>query len=194
MEQLAEDYQVPLEAVQEAIAYCQSSPPEIAQDFAFEDALMEASGMNEPDYRYRSKSAVVVCQEIAEIRRRGLWDMNLYLDDDSVIPLLIRLLRQAGHDVQLPADVANQGEEDPVHLTHAIKVQRVFLSHNYHDFQILHNLIRMAQGHHPGILVVRKDNDPARDLTPKGIVRAIARFIAAGVTIADQLVILNQWR
>jgi hypothetical protein len=36
--------------VQEAIAYCESNPPEIAQDFAREEALMHATGMNDPDY------------------------------------------------------------------------------------------------------------------------------------------------
>ena len=30
--------------------------------------------------------------------------MRLYLDDDTAFPLLARLLRQAGHDVELPAD------------------------------------------------------------------------------------------
>ena len=33
-EQLAEDWGVPLEAVQEAIAYCQSAPPELARTIA----------------------------------------------------------------------------------------------------------------------------------------------------------------
>ena len=45
-EQIAEEYQIPLEAVQEAIAYCQSNPPEIAQDFAEEDGV-DGSGGNE---------------------------------------------------------------------------------------------------------------------------------------------------
>jgi len=31
--------------------------------------------------------------------------MRLYIDDDSVDPGLIRLLRRHGHDVQIPADV-----------------------------------------------------------------------------------------
>ncbi len=33
-EQIVEDGELPLEAVLEAIAYCESHPPEIAQDFA----------------------------------------------------------------------------------------------------------------------------------------------------------------
>ena len=51
-----------------------------------------------------------------------------------------------------------------------------------------------AQLHHPGILVVRRDNDTSRDLKPAGIVRAIRNLEAAGVPIADQYIILNHWR
>jgi hypothetical protein len=46
--------------------------------------------------------------------------MTLYLDDDIAWPLLAKLLRNAGHDVQLPSDVGMTGAEDPVHLTRAI--------------------------------------------------------------------------
>ena len=47
--------------------------------------------------------------------------MNLYLDDDSVAGLLVRLLRQSGHDVTVPADVALAGAMDASHLAWAIK-------------------------------------------------------------------------
>src|SRR5262245_62015549 len=51
-EEIAANYNLPLEAVREAIAYCQSNPPEIAEDFRREEILMEATGMNDPDYKY----------------------------------------------------------------------------------------------------------------------------------------------
>jgi len=35
--------------------------------------------------------------------------MRLYLDDDSAEALLIALLQQAGHDVQIPADAGMIG-------------------------------------------------------------------------------------
>jgi hypothetical protein len=120
--------------------------------------------------------------------------VRLYLDDDSAAALLVALLRQAGHDVQVPADVGMDGKEDPVHLTHAVREDRVFLSHNYRDFQNLHNLILAVQGHHPGILVVRKDNDPRRDLSPRGIVRAVGNLLASGVPIPDGYHVLNHYR
>jgi hypothetical protein len=58
----------------------------------------------------------------------------------------------------------------------------------------LSQLVLFVGGHHPGIFVVRRDNDAKRDLRPQGIVRALGKFIAAGVAVADNLVILNHWR
>jgi len=120
--------------------------------------------------------------------------MRLYLDDNLASPLVARLFRKAGHDVQMPADVGTNGEDDPVHLTHAIQDQRICLSQNYGDFAKLHNLVILSGGHHPGIIVVRRDNDPTRDLTPQGIVRAFRNLVAANVPIANQHIILNHWR
>ena len=84
--------------------------------------------------------------------------------------------------------------EDPVHLTHAIRNGRQCLTRNYEDYEVLHNLIMQAQGKHPGILVVRRDNDPTRDLTPKGIVAAIRKLEAVGVPIENEYIVLNHWR
>src|SRR5438876_11615683 len=46
-EEIAEGFNLPLEAVGEAIAYCQSDPPEIGVDWAQKEALMRATGMND---------------------------------------------------------------------------------------------------------------------------------------------------
>jgi predicted nuclease of predicted toxin-antitoxin system len=120
--------------------------------------------------------------------------MRLYLDDDMASGLLANLLTQAGHDVVIPGGPELEGAEDPVHLAYAIREERALFTGNYDDFHGLHDLIMQAQGHHPGILVVRRDNDPRRDLTPRGIVRALRSFLAAGIALRDQFVILNHWR
>lgn len=73
--------------------------------------------------------------------------MNLYLDDDTASALLTKHLRQAGHDVQLPADAGNSGKEDPEHFAHAIGQVRLILTKNYGDFERLHKLIMAAGGH-----------------------------------------------
>src|SRR6266436_5712850 len=64
-EEIAADYDLPLEAVQEAIAYCESNPAELASDYAAEEALMEATGMNDPNYDGRPK--VLTPQEMARL-------------------------------------------------------------------------------------------------------------------------------
>ena len=120
--------------------------------------------------------------------------MNLYPDDDSADALLVRLLLADGHDVQVPLQVGLAGDDDPVHFMHAIRTGRVLLTHNLDDFKLLHELVTLLGAHHPGILVVRKDNDAARDLRPRGIARAIRNLESGGVTIPDQFHILNHWR
>jgi uncharacterized protein (DUF433 family) len=54
-EEIAADYNLPLEAVLESIAYCESNPPELLEDYAREEAIMEAMGMNDPNYDGRPK-------------------------------------------------------------------------------------------------------------------------------------------
>jgi predicted nuclease of predicted toxin-antitoxin system len=120
--------------------------------------------------------------------------MRLYLDEDMVNAHLVRLLERAGHDVQTANSAGMRGRSDPVQLTHAIQGSRVCLSANYDDYEELHLLIAASQGNHPGILVVRQENNPARDMTPKGIVAAIRKLEAAGVPVANEYVVLNHWR
>ena len=65
--EIADDFNLPLEAVQEAIAYCRSNPPEIAQDLEREERLMKASGMTAPDYKSGGKFSSVPPEEVARI-------------------------------------------------------------------------------------------------------------------------------
>ena len=120
--------------------------------------------------------------------------MNLYLDDNMAEVRLAKLLRNAGHDVQLPSEAGMVGKPDAVHLTRTIRDGRVCVTKDYDDYEILHTLIMQAQGHHPGIFVVRQDNDPTRDLSPKGFVNAIRKLVAANVPIRDEYIVLNHWR
>ena len=69
IEEIADDWSLPIEAVQEAIAYCETNPPEIDRDFRFEEAIMEASGMNDPGYKYHPQSRIIPPQDWLRIRR-----------------------------------------------------------------------------------------------------------------------------
>ena len=66
-EQIAEQFDLSVEAVEEAIAYCESNPPELLEDYAREEALMEASGMNDPNYKHHGKPKILTANELARI-------------------------------------------------------------------------------------------------------------------------------
>ena len=50
-EQIAAEYNLPLEGVQEAIAYCAEKPPEVAEDHRRDERAAQAVGMGDPDYK-----------------------------------------------------------------------------------------------------------------------------------------------
>jgi uncharacterized protein (DUF433 family) len=68
-EQIAEDYELPIEAVREAIAYCDSNPPEIQRDWEADQALQEAAGMNDPEYKKHWRTRRLTLDEIDRISR-----------------------------------------------------------------------------------------------------------------------------
>ncbi len=69
-EELVADYQLPLEAVQEAITYCESHPPEIQADWEMEEALIAATGMNDPNNKYHPAGKTLTPEEHEHIVRR----------------------------------------------------------------------------------------------------------------------------
>lgn len=66
-EQLAIDYGLPLPAIVEAIEYGRSNPPEVAADFAREEAIMAARGQLDPNYKYHPQSKPLSPQEWARL-------------------------------------------------------------------------------------------------------------------------------
>jgi uncharacterized protein (DUF433 family) len=66
-EEVAQDMGLPLEAVREAIAYCEADPPEIREDHRREEAVMRATGMNDPDYKYGGRYRRLSPQERARL-------------------------------------------------------------------------------------------------------------------------------
>jgi predicted nuclease of predicted toxin-antitoxin system len=120
--------------------------------------------------------------------------VNLYIDDDSVDGVLVQMLRAAGHGVIIPQGVGNSGAPDAEHLLEAIQRSRVILTKNYDDFEALNRLIIFIGGHHPGIFIVRQDNDPKRDMDQRRTVRAIRNFQSSGVPVEDDYHILNNYR
>ena len=67
--EIAREFGLPVDAVLEAIAYCESNPAELQDDYAREEALLQAAGMNEPDYRGHPSPKPLSPQEVARINR-----------------------------------------------------------------------------------------------------------------------------
>jgi predicted nuclease of predicted toxin-antitoxin system len=120
--------------------------------------------------------------------------MKIYLDEDLASRQLAGVLTGAGHDVEVPVRIGRLGDSDPVQLAHAIRESRIMLTRNSNDFEELHDLILASGGHHPGILVVRRENNPRRDMRPQGIARAIARIEASALVFENNVHIVNHWR
>lgn len=119
--------------------------------------------------------------------------LALYLDDCAFSHTLRRLLLEAGHDVQVPAEVTPPltGAADEAHFAHAQATKRAILTKNPVDFKLLHH----QSANHAGILAVYQDNDPTRDMSYADIVRAIANLEQIGVSIGGGFWSLNgyQW-
>jgi hypothetical protein len=68
-EEVAAAYALPLDAVLEAIAYCESKPPELREDWEREEALMHMTGMDDAENRHNASPRLLPPQERARIHR-----------------------------------------------------------------------------------------------------------------------------
>jgi predicted nuclease of predicted toxin-antitoxin system len=119
--------------------------------------------------------------------------MRLLLDDNMTSPLLASRLQAQVHDPVLASDVGLLSVTDPRVFIWAIGQALAVLTRDSRDFEDLHALIMAASGHHPGILVVRFDNDPRHNLTDRGIANAINKLESSGIPILDRIHVLNHW-
>ena len=120
--------------------------------------------------------------------------MKILIDENMSSPVRATRLRAAGHDVVLVGDVGLLSVSDPRVLIWAVSQDRPVLTRDYEDFTDLHDLVMACGGHHPGLLIVRFDDDPRHNLTDRGIVTARKNLESSGVLIASQLHVLNHWR
>jgi len=120
--------------------------------------------------------------------------MHLYLDDDTADRRLVALLTNAGHVVVVPAGVHLSGAPDTRHFIQAMRQSLTLVTRNHDDFLDLHEVVQTAHGTHPGILIIRFDNDPTRDMTLRHIVTAISRLESTGIPLENHIYILNHWR
>ncbi len=113
----------------------------------------------------------------------------MLLDEDSQAKYLVNLLQAAGHDVVTVNTVGLMNRPDSVVLDFARQDEQVLLTRNCDDFQDLHQLNPV----HSGILAVYQDSDPAKNMSYKEIVKAIANLESAEYALQNQFIVLNQW-
>ncbi len=66
-EQIAADMNLPVEAVREAIAYCEECPEDIERDHAAEEARLKATGMMDEDGNYTGQYKILPPEERARL-------------------------------------------------------------------------------------------------------------------------------
>ncbi len=120
--------------------------------------------------------------------------MRLLLDENMSDRRLASRLKASGHDPVLAKDIGLLSASDARIFSVAISRDLPVLTRDSDDFTDLHDLVAVAGGHHPGILVIRFDNDPRRNLTDRATTTAISRLESSGISISDQVHSLNQWR
>ena len=91
--------------------------------------------------------------------------MRMLIDENLINRRLSTRLQAAGHDVVLADDVGLLSVSDARVLAWAVGQNRPVLTRDHGDFGDLHDLVLACGGHHPGMLVVRFDNDPRHNLT-----------------------------
>lgn len=81
---------------------------------------------------------------------------RLIIDEDSQDKVLVRLLREAGHDVVTVNEAGLMSQPDSKVFHHAVDKNRIILTLNCRDFKTLHQ----SNSNHPGIFVVYQEADP----------------------------------
>jgi predicted nuclease of predicted toxin-antitoxin system len=120
--------------------------------------------------------------------------MRIYLDDNFADRALAATLRKSGHQVSRPADFGLLGASDARHLERAIRENLVLLTKDRDDFQELHDLVLTSGGQHPGMPIVRYENDAKRDMRRGHVIAALGKLERAGTPLQSERTILNQWR
>jgi predicted nuclease of predicted toxin-antitoxin system len=120
--------------------------------------------------------------------------MRIYLDDNFADLSLAATLRKVGHTVFRPADLGMGGATDCKHLERAVIQDLVVLTKDRGDFEELHDLIVACGGQHPGMLIVRFENNARRDMKTRHIVAGIRRLERPALPVRSQRIVLNQWR
>ena len=116
--------------------------------------------------------------------------MRLLIDEDSQGNLLVRLLRESGHDIETVTQAEMAGSDDAAVLNYARQTKRVLLTRNGKDFLVL----RQTDHQHPGILIEHQEANSEKNMTYAQIVTAIKNIEHSGWNLQGEFVSINAWR
>ena len=117
--------------------------------------------------------------------------MKLLLDEDSMAKIFVRLLREAGHDIETVTEAELTSQPDEAVFAHAQQTGRVLVTRNTEDFMALHE----ANPEHSGILAEYQDSNPAKNMSYAQIVSAIQIIEnIPGWNLGGEFIALNEWR
>ena len=116
------------------------------------------------------------------------------MDDDLDSNVLISLLKQLGHEVTSPRAAGTRGAPDQDHLRYAADNGLVLMSANAGDFVQLNREWIESKTGHSGILIVYKENNPARDMSFRDVAEAVGAVEESRMPIANTCQNLNFWR
>jgi predicted nuclease of predicted toxin-antitoxin system len=120
--------------------------------------------------------------------------VRILIDENMSSTRLAMRLQASGHDPVLATEIGLVSLNDARVLTWAVGQGRPVLTRDHGDFVDLHDLVMAVGGDHPGILVVRFDNDPRHNLTERAIATAIGNLESSNVAIPDGVHVLNHGR
>ena len=121
---------------------------------------------------------------------------GVYLDDCSFGYELVALLQVRGVRTVTPKDAGLLGARDDLHLAYAASVSLPIVTTNPGDFRELHidSQSTSADPRHAGIMVIYRDNNRRKDMTPAETADAIVTLFESGVPITGEWHVLNHWR
>jgi hypothetical protein len=118
----------------------------------------------------------------------------LYLDDCADDNYLVERLQNAGDVVHTPRSEGIRGAEDQVHFEHARNRGWILISKNPNDFRRLHDACLAQDCSHPGLLPVYQYSERRKNMSVDEIVAAIHRLEMSGISLANEIHVLNHWR
>ena len=111
--------------------------------------------------------------------------MTAFLIDEDVATGVAGLLTASGHDAITLKELGRKGSKDDAVLWIASSLQRVLISHNVRDFELLHRAWHRwtVRREHAGILLPRQ----AVAFRPGQIAQAVLQFLEPGLDVAGEL-------